>query len=292
MTRHQPCARRQRERGTGTERDSGTGADHDPPHAPATFRYSPRVTELTQLDPEKILDTSLTLERRVFERFPTSGLSEVAAELVELARHAHETSDWIAAPDRKLRALSVIVILFIVVASIAAMAFAIASTPPGARIGWAEVIQVAEAGVNDLVLLGAAVYFLMQFERRAKRTRVLKALNQLRTFAHLVDVHQLTKNPDALEPGYRSTESSPERELTAFEMGRYLDYCSEMLSLTGKIAALYCEAFDDNEAVEAATGLEAMAIGLQRKIWQKIMILETRQSRGAPEGPIETATTT
>ena len=85
---------------------------------------------------------------------------------------------------------------------------------------------------------------------------------------------ELTKNPDALESDYETTESSPVRRLTAFEMSRYLDYCTEMLSLVGKIAALYCEGFEDDQSLEAVTDLEQMTIGLQRKIWQKIMILD------------------
>ena len=51
-----------------------------------------------------------------------------------------------------------------------------------------------------------------------------------------------------------------------------------MLSLIGKIAALYCEGFEDDQSLEAVTDLEQMTIGLQRKIWQKIAILERHTS--------------
>jgi hypothetical protein len=49
-----------------------------------------------------------------------------------------------------------------------------------------------------------------------------------------------------------------------------------MLSLTGKIAALYSDGFDDPEAVDAVTDLEALTNALQHKIWQKIVLLESR----------------
>ena len=62
--------------------------------------------------------------------------------------------------------------------------------------------------------------------------------------------------------------------MSAFELNRYLDYCSEMLSLTGKIAALYVQHFDDSDAVAAVSEVEQLTTGLSRKIWQKIMILE------------------
>jgi len=47
-----------------------------------------------------------------------------------------------------------------------------------------------------------------------------------------------------------------------------------MLSLTGKVAALYVQHFDDAVAVAAASEVESLCTGLSRKIWQKIMILE------------------
>ena len=56
-------------------------------------------------------------------------------------------------------------------------------------------------------------------------------------------------------------------------MTRYLNYCSEMLSLIGKVAALYVQDFDDEVAVAAVNELEDLTTALSSKIWQKIMIL-------------------
>jgi hypothetical protein len=70
------------------------------------------------------------------------------------------------------------------------------------------------------------------------------------------------------------TASSPPRTLTRFELVRYLDYCSEMLSLIGKVAALYVQDLPDSQAVSAVDDIEDLTTGLSRKIWQKIMILE------------------
>ena len=63
--------------------------------------------------------------------------------------------------------------------------------------------------------------------------------------------------------------------MTPFELGRYLDYCSEMLSLTGKVAALYAQDLDDPVVVEAVNDIEMLATNLSRKIWQKIAILQS-----------------
>jgi len=43
---------------------------------------------------------------------------------------------------------------------------------------------VLEAGINDIVLIGAGIFFLGTLEVRVKRSRALKALNELRAIAH------------------------------------------------------------------------------------------------------------
>lgn len=63
--------------------------------------------------------------------------------------------------------------------------------------------------------------------------------------------------------------------MTRFELARYLDYASEMLSLTSKIAALYVQYFDDRVALQAVKQIENLTTGLSRKIWQKVMIIDT-----------------
>ena len=86
-------------------------------------------------------------------------------------------------------------------------------------------------------------------------------------------MHQLTAGPGWFNKHGIDTPSSPEENLTAYELMRYLDYCSEMLSLTGKVAALYAQNFRDAVALFAVNEIEGPSMGLSRKIWQKIMIL-------------------
>ena len=77
----------------------------------------------------------------------------------------------------------------------------------------------------------------------------------------------------------RSTESSPGRGLTRFELVRYLDYCSEMLSLTSKLAALHVQSLRDPVVLSAVNDIETLAAHLSGKIWQKIMILDLAVAR-------------
>ncbi|MCA1614503.1 MAG: hypothetical protein LC800_10300, partial [Acidobacteria bacterium] len=141
----------------------------------------------------------------------------------------------------------------------------------------------SEAGINLLIVVGAGVLFLVTVETRIKRARAIKAIHELRALAHVVDMHQLTKDPDRAARRGKETASSPKPNLSAFELLRYLDYCSEMLSAIGKIAALYVQKFNDPVVLAAAEDVEGLTTGLSRKIWQKIMILNYVQTRD--EGP-------
>jgi hypothetical protein len=67
--------------------------------------------------------------------------------------------------------------------------------------------------------------------------------------------------------------------LTLPELSRYLDYCSELLSITSKIAALYIQKFSDGVVLEAVSDVETLCAGLGQKIWQKLDIAESISER-------------
>ena len=127
--------------------------------------------------------------------------------------------------------------------------------------------------LNELVLLGVAVFFLGSIEGRIKRRTALRWLHQLRSVAHIVDMHQLTKDPDRLLVERQDTASSPQRLMTSGELGRYLDYCSELLSVTSKVAALFMQHVGDSVVLQSVNEIEDLTNGLSRKIWQKITLL-------------------
>ena len=68
--------------------------------------------------------------------------------------------------------------------------------------------------------------------------------------------------------------------ITQPELARYLDFSSELLSLTGKVGALYVQHFDDPVVLDAVNEVESLTTGLSRKIWQKIMLLGSAAPRG------------
>jgi hypothetical protein len=139
-----------------------------------------------------------------------------------------------------------------------------------------SLLQTTESAINELIFLGLALFSLLSLEMRLKRHSALQALHRLRSIAHVVDMHQLTKDPAYLLSKHKiaDTESSPRRTLTRQEIMRYLDYCSEMLALNAKIAALFAQNTDDSVVLSAVNDLELLVQGLSAKIWQKIMILD------------------
>jgi hypothetical protein len=104
-------------------------------------------------------------------------------------------------------------------------------------------------------------------------------LHRLRSLAHIVDMHQLTKDPGHALREIEPTASSPERPLSAEQLIRYLDYCSELLSLISKLAALQAQHLQDSVVLEAVNEIESLTSDLSRKIWQKITILNVQAER-------------
>jgi len=224
------------------------------------------------LNSEKILDTIETLGKRIEERFPASGLGRVCQELRTIAVESQRRSAWIAKPQRLLRCITGALGTVIIVSLLIVLARA---SWPRSGFDLVLLVQVSEAGLNVFLLLSAAILFLVTAETRIKRRRALKAIHELRALAHVIDMHQLTKDPERLLARTMETRSSPKQHLSPFELGRYLDYCSEMLSLIGKLAALYVQKFDDPVALVAVNEVEELTTGLSRKIWQKIMIINS-----------------
>ena len=223
-----------------------------------------------QLDDDRIIETLQRLRDRITERFPSSSLSRVSEELLTVAHASASHIAYLARPSWWVRtsvALAIVVMLAGLVAATSRLRL------DSGTMSWAELVQGVEAAINDVVFIGIAIFFLLTIETRLKRRRALAELHQLRSIAHVVDMHQLTKDPEQLLTNPPATASSPTRTMSRAELGRYLDYCSEMLSLTSKIAALYVERFDDPVTLGAVNEIESLTAGLSRKIWQKITML-------------------
>lgn len=222
------------------------------------------------LDADHIVGTIEILKLRIEERFPGRGLGKVCGTLIDVAKFSSTEAQVLAKPNLLLRTLIAGIVIAGAIVFIYVGTFLNFSKITTEAFG---LVQGLEAAINTLLLSGLGIAFLVTAEERLKRRRALKDLHELRSIIHVIDMHQLTKDPSALLGDSTRTEHSPKRPFTRFELMRYLDYCSEMLSLSGKVAALYADHFPDQVIVEAVNDLENISTALSRKIWQKIMIL-------------------
>jgi len=226
------------------------------------------------LQPARIIETLEQLQRRIRERFPRAALSEICDELLTTAQAAEEKAEALARPVLWVRAASVLCIVVLAVMIFWVFASSMSDSAGLDSMELPERLSSVDAGVQQLIAAGFALIFFLSLETRLKRRRALKAIHNLRAMAHVIDMHQLTKDPGNFLISVSRTPSSPVRELSPGETVRYLDYCSEMLSLIGKVGALYIQNFDDEVTISSASELEALTTGLTSKIWQKIMITE------------------
>jgi len=223
-----------------------------------------------KLEFEKIIVTLERLEKRISDRFPGSGLDGVVNDFLFIAKKSKKNIEWISKPHYLMRILSYFVILM----AIGGVIYSFTQINYNSDILiLSNLITTSEAFFNEVVLIGAAIFFLITIETRVKRSKTSKFLNELRVIAHVIDMHQLTKDPGMHDDYGRNTENSPSRELSLFELQRYLDYCSEALSLVGKIAALYAQSLPNEVVVRTVNEIENLSSGLSRKIWQKLIII-------------------
>ena len=84
-------------------------------------------------------------------------------------------------------------------------------------------VQGIELAMNIAILVGLGLLALTRTELHWKRRRALASLHALRSLAHVIDMHQLTKDPSEERLARAPTQSSPKRDLTPSQLVRYLD---------------------------------------------------------------------
>jgi hypothetical protein len=232
-----------------------------------------------RLDPVAVRGTAVKTEARISARFPDRQLRLVAGEVTSMLDRLTVHTQR----KRKLQilrwvcvALGALLVGLAVAAVVVILIDARAETP---RSAW---LAFVESGVNDIVFAGFAAAFLWAVPRRVEREGILKELHRLRSLAHVIDMHQLTKDPERQLSNPVSTQESVKETMTNAEMGRYLDYCSELLSLVSKNAALYAQVSTDSVVLDTVSEIETLTVGLSRKIWQKISLLHAPRLHDHP----------
>jgi hypothetical protein len=236
------------------------------------------------IQPERLKETQRELADRIAARFPTSGLSKVAAELVGMVQEAGVREAAIHRPNWPLRT-GVVLLSLGALGLILRLATSVeVKTDLKDAMG---LFTFVESALRACFFFGATVLFLVSLEIRLKRRRALSALHELRAMAHVVEMHQIAKDPAGLLRGGSPKPGAKEQTTkTPEDLNRYLNYCNELLSIISKIAALYVQDFPDAPTVAAADQVENLCSGVSQRIWQKIMVLDqlTRQPPGGAVG--------
>ena len=210
-------------------------------------------------------DDAQRVQKDLYHRYGTSlrGLmTEHGIAPDDFLEYVHDIDHSVLAPDPALAAA---------IAALPGRRFIMTN---GTRNLFA-LIQSIDAFFNVTILIAATAFSLFTLETRLIRARAAKSLHPLRAIVHVIDMHQLTKDPSFTVGTASMTPVSPRRELSPFELTRYLDYCSEMLSLTAKLAALFALATDDPSVGASVNEIESLTANLSHKIWQKIMIVHS-----------------
>jgi hypothetical protein len=237
------------------------------------------VSTFDRLEADKVEDTVRQLEERIRARFPERRLGGVAGELLVLTQDVAEGSSAIRVRLRWVRLMSRVAAVVVLVATVTIFALALRDAVrlgPERTFEWVPLI---ESAINDLVFAGLALWFLYALPQRLERGHLLDLLHRLRSLAHIVDMHQLTKDPERLRSDFLRVSTLVSNDLDRGGMERYLDYCSELLSLIGKVAALCAEESRDSLVLTTVSDLETLTTGMSRKIWQKISLLPREGAR-------------
>ena len=223
----------------------------------------------------RIIDTATALKGRIQDRFPNAGLNKIAREVEVVALESAQRAAWCAEPQWQIRGLAITlalagiigIVLFLSQIHVKISAESIS-----------QLLQDIYNALNDTILFVIGLIFLWGWERRIKRARALKAMHELRSLAHIVDMHQLTKDHESLFT-QASTTAAAKGLMTNQDLVRYLIFCSDLLALLAKIAALYAQELEDGTVLGAVTEIENLSTALSQKIWQRITLVEGEAER-------------
>jgi hypothetical protein len=231
------------------------------------------ASRYNRLDAKAVATTVESVRSRIVARFPTRNLGQVAAAVHAAATRAAGAGQR-PLHRRLVRALCGLLAIAVGVGTVAAIIIvvrdAIRAADGRASFDWLPVI---ESAVNDVAFAAIASFFLLTVSQRLDRRAIVQELHRLRSLAHVIDMHQLTKDPERYLSQPDPTDASVTDTLSAVDLGRYLDYCSELLSLVAKTAALYSQESHDSQVLDTVSEIENLTTGLSRKIWQKIALL-------------------
>lgn len=224
-------------------------------------------------------ETASRLVERIQQRFGDDPLTDIARQVLDVAKMSEKRI------ARALRVGFFIRMLTwpLVLAAGVGIAWWVKSLNLTLRVNDAgDLAQSLDSVFQLLLVLGAGGWFLLSIGTKAQRRSLFKALQELHALTQVIDLVQLDKDPDRLHfSSDQRTPTSPTlgKANTAFLLGRYLDYCSELLSVLSKIACLYRERVSDEAVLSRLGDFDRLSNQLRANIGSKMGLIVPSQPK-------------
>ena len=135
-------------------------------------------------------------------------------------------------------------------------------------------LPLIESSVNDLIFAAIALYFLFTSPSGSSAGTLLDLLHRLRSLAHVIDMHQLTKDPERLKPELPADLGQPRREPGPGRDGALPRLLLRAAQPDRQDRGTLCaEKSRDSVVLTTVSTLETLTNDMSRKIWQKIQLL-------------------
>jgi len=251
-----------------------------------------------RLDAAHVEATLVRLRERIDTAMPGRHLADVVEEVRQVVVGIGKDARF-ATWRRAVRIGSWVATACLVALIVAAVVSAVRAGLGSDDVHGFEWLGVIESGVNDVVFAAVAIWFLQSLPERVERRRLLTTLYRLRSLAHVTDMHQMTKHTVDEQP--LQDVDVPHRVMDEASYVRYLEFCSSLLSLTAKTAALCGEDTTDAVVLDTVSEIETLTASMSRKIWQKIslirmvpgdsqqadhLVLSSQPEQATPPGPV------
>ena len=229
----------------------------------------------TSLQAEKIEKAIDDLEQGIKEILPGRKIVDVCQDLKEVIYEAKKKSlrnKTQSFTRNKFVKLFFIAALILLATSFITLGLSYLLNFLGSNIGLEEGLQLTDTAITLLLPSIAYIFYRLKDNIKTYRSEVLQDLHKLRMLSHIIDVKQLNKTPEWLD--WKEQQSNYGRKLDRPEKAFYLEFCSQMQSLIGKIAVLYIRDVNDPALITAVNEIETLTTGLSRKTWQKLMLMQ------------------
>lgn len=219
-------------------------------------RSQPRPNPGCRLDAGKIIEAAKHLADDINRRLPGTNLAGLAEALAALAAVTEERGRRARRPFLAIRAFSALAIILVILG----LWYLVRHIQARWEFGTiADVLIGLNAGFHLVILLAGALWFCVTIEARIKRKEALGFIEELREFAHVIDVSQLYHTPDL----YRYRQGARPDNLAIDET--YLLHCTQMLAVISNLASLYTRGVTGDSILRAASEVEMLAIAISTK---------------------------